>query len=187
MKGMILNEFAEFADSTFAGVRAANGTRPGAGPSRDAGARYAPEAFAALVRDVSDLAGVPVPDVLRRFGVHLFGRFAVLYPVFFLDDVSCLEFLAGLDTTIHGEVRKLHPDAEFPSFACRRDGTDRLDLTYRSRHALADLAEGLLLGSIAYFREPIVLARTDVADGEEHVAVFSLTRAPRVSADDRQA
>src|SRR5262245_1791293 len=184
MKGVILNEFTDFAESDFA---AALTSRQLSGPDGgwDANARYDPQALTGLIGRVSSATGIATPEVLRRFGTHLFGRFAALYPVFFLDGTSCLDFLAGIDTAIHGEVQKLYPDAEFPRFECART-TDRLELTYRSELGLADLAEGLLLGCIAYFGEPMHLERTDPPGGGGRVARFCLTRRPSAASRARR-
>lgn len=170
MKGIILKEFADYAEGAFPASPTDGGL------TWDANGQYDAATLTALIGGVSAASGIPVAEVLRRFGMHLFARFAALYPVFFLDGRSCLDFLAGLDTTVHGEVRKLHPDAQFPEFACERVDANRLRLVYRSERGLADFAEGLLLGCIAYFGEPIRLERTDPPDGGGHVAEFTLAR-----------
>jgi hypothetical protein len=187
MKGVILNEFSDFAESAFGAAMAAEEEVAGADKTWDANARYDPEVLAGLIGRVSEASGVAAPEVLRRFGIHLFARFAALYPVFFLEGVSCLDFLAGLDTTIHGEIQKLYPDAEFPRFDCVRPGDDRIELTYRSERGLADFAEGLLLGCIAYFGEPILLEREDPSGDSGRVARFSLTRRPAPSSGARRS
>jgi hypothetical protein len=56
---------------------------------------------------------------------------------------------------IHVEVRKLYPDAEFPSFRTHARNNSTLEIDYRSCRPLAPLAEGLILGASDYFREPV--------------------------------
>lgn len=75
------------------------------------------------------------------------------------------ELLGVLDGLIHVEVRKLYPDAELPRFEARVMEDGSLDVEYRSARGLADFAEGLMLGSIKWFGESLVLARADQTDG----------------------
>jgi hypothetical protein len=175
MKGIILASFVEFAERELGG--AADGLRTDSySPVMD----YPDEELFALVARTSKAAGVAVPDVLRRFGTHLFRTFASLYPVF-LDGVeSALELLGGIETYVHGEVKKLYPDAEFPSFEVRAPAAGRLELLYRSRRPLADLAEGMIQGCVAHFGERITVRRQDLGDPPDgHAARFTLRVAPK--------
>jgi hypothetical protein len=61
-------------------------------------------------------------------------------------------------------MRKLYPDAELPMFACDTSTPGRLTMLYRSTRPFADLAEGLIAGCIAYFGEPILMHRDDIAN-----------------------
>jgi hypothetical protein len=176
MKGIILNEFADFADRIAPAATLDLTAGNGLDRARSGDGGYQPEALLHLARHAGDAAGLSTAGVLQRFGIHLFGRFAALYPFFFVDGMSCFEFLAGLNTRVHGEVLKLHPGAEFPHLECAHPAADRLELTYRSERGLADLAEGLLLGCIAYFGEPIALERNVPEVDAGRVAYFRLTR-----------
>ena len=122
MKGIILASFVEFAERELGG--AADGL-PATSYSPVMG--YPDDELFVLVARTSEAAGVSSPEVLRRFGAHLFRTFANLYPVF-LDGVeSAMELLGGIETYVHGEVKKLYPDAEFPSFEVRAPAAGRRD------------------------------------------------------------
>jgi hypothetical protein len=137
----------------------------------------------ASIAAVAGAAGIEPAELERRFGTHLFGRFASLYPVFLVDADSALSVLAELDGKVHAEVQRLHPDAEFPSFDCRRVGPSRLELHYRSARPFAALAEGLIRGCIAYFGERLEVSRLEVAaDGRSaRFRVGPPRRVPRSS------
>jgi DNA-binding transcriptional LysR family regulator len=171
MHPLIFSEFREFVGETFpAGTEATLGDLPG--DDRSAGA------LAGAIRSVAAVVGTGEKDLTRRFGTYLFGRFAKLYPVMLANADSALSVLAELDGKVHAEVRRLHPDAEFPSFTSRRLGPDRLELTYRSSRPLAALAEGMIRGCIAHFGERLAVdCIEESADGR--TAVFVLAPLPK--------
>jgi len=55
----------------------------------------------------------------------LFGRFAAIYPVFFVELDSGFTFLSQINGYVHEEVQKLHPDAQLPRFDCASHGSGR--------------------------------------------------------------
>ncbi len=174
MKGLIFNELVEFAEGHFGGDVVAGVT--GWTPAYGAVASYPSADLATLVERLAAAGGMPADALLRAFGHHLFGRFAALYPVFFVTADSALEFLAQIDTTVHGEVKKLYPTAEFPRFNPVAEGADVLRLHYRSTRPFADLAEGLLRGCVAHFGEDVEVRR-EPADGAPGTAAdFVLVR-----------
>jgi heme-NO-binding protein len=74
---------------------------------------YPDDELLGLVEEVSGATAVPTPELLRRFGARLFRTLATLYPVF-LDGVeTALDLLGGIETYLHGEVKKLYADADF--------------------------------------------------------------------------
>lgn len=178
MKGIIFNELVEFVDRELPGA---------AGQLGDVAysplANYPDDDLLALVARASEAAGVPAPEILQRVGSRLFRTFGTLYPVF-LDGVeSALDLLGGIETYVHGEVKKLYPDAEFPRFEVHSRAPGRLEMIYRSRRPLADLADGLIRGCVAWFGDPIDVDRQDLDAADGHAARFTLraarARAPR--------
>jgi len=171
VKGFILSELRDYAACSFpaleAEVRALRW---------DGGAAYPHDDLLALAARVAGAAGVPRAALLRAFGEHLFGRFAALYPVFFVEIDSAFGFLREINGYVHDEVQKLHPEAQFPRFECVARGPDVLEMTYRSSRPLADLADGLIRGCVAYFAEPIGVAREDLDMADGCAARFVLRR-----------
>jgi len=96
------------------------------------------------------------PALMRTFGKELLRRFVELYPIFFRDVHSTRDFLRGIESHIHTEVRKLYPDANPPSFIVAE--TDQaFSLDYESHRPMASLALGLIEESIVYFNEPLTV------------------------------
>lgn len=170
MKGIVFTEFLDWVGSDEALPELEQTGHYAATTS------YPSEELVGLVERVAGSRGMKTRDLLRDFGKHLFGRFAALYPVFFFQADSALDFLSNINGYVHDEVQKFYPDAEFPHFECWAPSSGRLEMVYGSRRPLADLAEGLILGCIAHFAEPVALEREDLAtDGT--AARFRLTRA----------
>lgn len=181
MKGIVFNELLELVDAELPGAAARLGeTRYGSLAS------YPDHELLALVGRVSEATGVPAREILTRLGTRLFRTFATLYPVF-LDGVeSALELLGGIETYVHGEVKKLYPDAEFPRFEVHVPAPGRLEMIYRSSRPLADLADGMIRGCVAWFGDPIDVGRQDLDDADGRAARFTL-RAARVRKPRRRA
>jgi hypothetical protein len=129
-----------------------------------------------LVSCLSEETGIPAAELVRSFGMHLFGRFHTMFPKYFEDISSSFDFLQRVDHYIHVEVRKLYPDAELPSFDCDTSQPGCLRLTYRSSRPFAVLAEGLIRGCIAHYGEAVDIAVEDLSDGTGTAARFLLTK-----------
>ena len=170
MKGFIFSELIDYSTDTF-GDRLDGDLRS---LRYDGAAAYPHHDLVDLVARIALATGVPGPELLRRFGAHLFGRFATLYPVFFVDLDSAIGFLSQINGYVHDEVQKLHPDAEFPHFACVQRPDGALEMRYRSARPFADLAEGLLRGCVEWFGESIEVTRQDLAPADGTAARFVL-------------
>jgi hypothetical protein len=178
MKGVVFAEFLEMVGSVFSPEmvdRIIDRAKPPSGGAYTAVGFYDHKEIVALVGALSEATGTPAPDLVKAFGRYLFNRFVQTFPAFFRDVPDAFNFLAGIETRIHSEVRKLYPDAEVPSFACSSPAADAMILDYSSRRPFADLAEGLLEGCIVHFGGGIALARQDRPHPDVQ-ARFTLTR-----------
>jgi Haem-NO-binding len=180
MKGILFTDFVAFMEREL--PAAAGEVEVGTYSSLGT---YPEDELLALVARAGEAAGIPVSDILRRFGAHLFRTLATLYPVFVDGVGSALELLGGIETYVHGEVKKLYPDAEFPRFEVQAS-SEKLELVYRSRRPLADVAEGMIRGCIAWFGDRVDLDRQDIDAADGRAARFTL-RAARVRAPRRRA
>ncbi len=145
MKGIVFREFLEMVEESF-GMNVADRiiqeSELPSGGAYTSVATYDHREILTLVGKLHEQTQVPVPDLVRAFGRHLFHRFVALYPGFFVGVPSAFAFLQRIDGIIHVEVRKLYPDAELPAFDCEPLGSDRLAMIYRSQRPFVELAEG---------------------------------------------
>jgi hypothetical protein len=181
VKGIVFTEFLEMVETAHSADMVdaviADAAPPHGGAYTAVGTYPAAE-MGALVGALARRSGTPAPELLRRFGRHVFGRFAVTYPDFFagIDDV--LDFLSRIESVIHIEVLKLYPDAELPTLETAATGPDGLRLTYRSPRCMADFAEGLIEGAGVHFRQPIAIERSLPRGTPAPELVFTVTRLP---------
>jgi hypothetical protein len=178
MKGIVFTEFLELVGKKY-GVEVMDliieaADLPSGGAYTAVGT-YDHGEMLVLVQNLSDAIRVPVSDLLNTFGQHLFARFSVRYPKFFAGITSSFDFLDRIEAHIHGEVRKLYPDAELPSIQVNWRSEDRIEFVYSSTRPLAAFAEGLMRGAITHFEERIEVRQIDAAEDGTFVC-FELTR-----------
>jgi hypothetical protein len=178
MKGLVFTEFMEMVEDVWSldmvDAIILESKVASAGSYTSVGT-YPHEEMVALVVALSKETQTPVPDLVRAFGNHLFGRFALAYPRFFEGIHDSFAFLSGIENIIHAEVRKLYPDADLPTFEVEASPS-RLTLTYFSEHPFADLAHGLIEGCMKYFGETATLQRDTAPDSQGAQARFILVR-----------
>jgi hypothetical protein len=175
MKGIVFTEFLEMVESVFSADvvdQIIESSELESGGAYAAVGTYDHREIVALVTRLSEQQGTPVPDLLKAFGRHLFGRFSAVYPQFFEGRTSAFEFLEHVEKTVHVEVLKLYPGAELPTFETSQDG-DTMIMVYRSPRRMADLAEGLIVGCGEHFGEPLAIDREDLS-GDGSVVRFTL-------------
>ncbi|MHC5537349.1 heme NO-binding domain-containing protein [Singulisphaera rosea] len=180
MKGIVFREFLEMVEEVF-GMdvtdRIIEESGLPSGGAYTSVATYDHHEILTLVGKLHEQTQIPVADLVRAFGRHLFQRFVTLYPAFFVDVPSAFAFLERIDGIIHVEVRKLYPDAELPGFECEPLDPDRLVMTYRSQRPFAELAEGLIQGCVEHYKEAITIEREDLEGSpDETRARFLLTK-----------
>ena len=178
MKGIVFTELIEMIEARYSvdlADRIIDECELASGGAYTAVGTYDHSELVALVMKLSELTATPVPELIREFGRHLFGRFLVLYPQFFDGVPDALRLLEGIESVIHFEVLKLYPDAQLPRFdVCRKDSST-LELIYHSDRHLEDLAEGLIEACVAHFGDPIAISREAMIDSARPVR-FTLRR-----------
>lgn len=113
-----------------------------------------------LVGVASQALGKPPADIVRWFGAKAIPLLALKYPAFFQRHESTRPFLLTLNSIIHPEVRKLYPGADVPDFDFDTTSPNTLVMGYRSKRKLCALAEGLIEGASAHFKESAHITQT---------------------------
>jgi len=156
MKGIIFTEFLDMVEKKFSIEtvdQIIESSNLASGGSYTSVGTYPHTEMAELVINLGKETGIPVKDLLIAFGNYLFNRLTILYPNFVVFENGLLFFLESIENHIHIQVRKLYPDAELPQFNTKRIHEKKLEMIYVSERHLGDLAEGLLLGAIEFFKQ----------------------------------
>lgn len=168
MKGIVFTEFLEMIEDVYS-PEVADQVILRAGSATDGAytsvGTYDHRELVRMLAALSDITAVPGPELLRAFGAHLAGRFAVSYRGFFDAAPTLLDLLASIDSHIHVEVLKLYPDAELPRFEVVSRDAHRIGLVYRSGRHMHDLALGLIEGAAAWYGTPVDVEMSPAADG----------------------
>ena len=121
-------------------------------------------------------ADLPHKALIMAFAEWMFEVFLRIHPEFFERIDNSFDFLFGIETVIHSEVRRLYPDARLPDFECERRTETELVMDYSSWRPFADLAEGLIQASSAYFNDKVEVVRESGPTGDGCSARFILRR-----------
>ena len=179
MKGIVFTEFLEMVESKFSPELAdsiiEDAELPSGGAYTTVGT-YDHSEMIKLVSCLSKETGISPAELTQAFGLYMFERFYVLFPQYFNGIDSSFQFLERIEDYIHVEVRKLYPEAELPTFECDTSQPGRLCLTYQSSRPFAALAEGLIRGCIAHFREDADVKVKDLSNGMGTAARFIITQ-----------
>lgn len=166
MKGMVFTEFLDMVENTFSADMVddiLDDANPASGGAYTSVGTYDHQELVNMVIALSKRTGIPVPDLVRAFGTHVFGVFARNYPSFFTGVPDAITFLSGIEDIIHAEVLKLYPDAQLPRFICQRENDHTLIMDYHSSRHFADLAEGLIIGCGNHFGEALKVGRQELS------------------------
>jgi len=129
-----------------------------------------------IVKKLSAHSKIPVTDLIKSYGYHLFKRFHILMPQFFINPKNAFDFLESVHGYIHVEVKKLYPDAALPGFETIRPDNETLIMTYTSHCPFADFAEGLIKGCIDFYNENVTIETIDENTEKQFCRIFTLTR-----------
>jgi len=172
MKGIVFTEFIEMVEqkfSTSVANRLLDESDLSSGGAYTAVGTYDHQELVCMVVKLSEISGLPIPVLIKAFGIYLFGRFYALYPAFFEGVTSALDFLTGIEDIIHAEVLKLYPDAELPHFETVCPDSNTVIMTYHSERHFGDLAEGLIEACIKYYGNPLNLIRENLTESGQPV------------------
>lgn len=178
MKGIVFTEFLNLVEAKFGYEMVdqiiSESNLPSKGIYTNIGT-YEHAEMVQLVTALSNHTNIPVPDLLKIYGIHFFPILGNGYSHFLTGVKSGFELLESIEHYIHVEVIKLYPDAELPRFENRRLTPNCLEMIYHSKRKMADFAEGLMRSAFDHFGEKVEIERENLeADGSS--VRFTITK-----------
>lgn len=177
MLGMVFTELMDMVEERWS-LDVVDATLDSAGltGSYTSVGEYDDDEMTRIVVALSETTGVPVPDLLHAYGRHLFGRFVATHGFLLGDDADMYTFLAGLETHVHTEVRKLYEHAKPPLFTSTWADDGAFEVRYRSERGLGRFALGLLESCAEHYQQPVRIDADDLSGGAQSDVVFRITR-----------
>lgn len=131
----------------------------------------------ALVESASEVADVPVPDLLGAFGEFLVPPLVETYGVHVDEEWTGLELIANVETYIHEALRaKQLSTYTPPNLSSEWVGESEVRVTYGSERELCALAKGLLRGVGDYYDEEFEVEEpTCMLDGDDQCEILVAT------------
>lgn len=129
---------------------------------------YPPQEMSHLLTNLSQHTSKTRAILLQDYGRFMFKMFVVNYRHFIVSATDAFSFLSSVDA-IHVEVKKLYPEAELPGIFVTRLDKQTLHLVYHSRQMMADLAYGLIEGTLAHFNEKAVITQQGLNEDSSRV------------------
>jgi len=171
MKGIVFTEFLDLVEKKF-GLEVVNQIIDGCELETDgvytSVGIYSHKDMYKMVGKLSELKGIPVPDLLQIYGKYFFDVLSRSYPQF-MAQPNVFVFLESIDNYIHPEVLKLYPEAELPSFKSEITNKNEMRLLYTSTRKMSDFAIGLIEGAADFFKESVEIKKEEEERGGEKV------------------
>jgi predicted hydrocarbon binding protein len=132
-------------------------TEPASQGIYTSGEQYADSELINMVVALSEKTGIAAEQLIEAFGKYLFDKLYANSPTDLLELKTLREFLLAIDSVIHVEVKRLHPNAYLPKFEYETGENDELIMYYSSKRKLCHASVGLIQGAAKQFNQEIVL------------------------------
>ncbi len=139
MQGIIFNEFLEMVEKDCSSEilnriidkskLESNGIYSGVGTHEF-------KEFDQLVKQLSLVTDLKENELLKKYGDYVFDTFYKNYGDCLANIEHPFQLLEQVDSQIHGDVKKIYPDAELPRFGTKRIGSDIMKMLYSSKRRM---------------------------------------------------
>ncbi len=164
MQGVIFNALEEFVlDRANMEVwnEVLDASQVESGGVYTAGMNYKDEEVLALASALCEALKIPLNEILRLFGEFLFSFLLSRGHVELNEYRNSQALLMELESVIHQDIKRVHPDAYTPLFEYIPLTENTGQLSYFSKRKLCMVAEGLLAGAANFFHQEVKIIQTE--------------------------
>lgn len=178
MQGAIFNAFADMITEQM-GMQQWNAlldaTRPPSQGIYTRGEQYDDSELSNMLLVLCDKTGLPIEQLLENFGLYLFDKLYVNSPADLSSVSNLSDFLLAIDSVIHVEVKRLHPDAYLPKFEYEKSADNTLIMYYSSKRKLCYVSIGLIQGAAKQFKQQVEIAHLECMHHGAERCKFKIT------------
>lgn len=132
------------------------------------GQQYEDSELINMVVALSEKTGIAAEKLVEAFGQYLFDSLYRTSPANVSHIDNLREFLLAIDSVIHVEVKRVHPDSYLPKFEYEDGENGELIMYYTSKRKLCHASIGLIFGAAKQFDEAIEITHPEcMHDGAE--------------------
>lgn len=110
-----------------------------------------------LLGNLSNETGISTNELLYLYGKFFFNMITSYHKDILNMYNSPLEMLASIESHIHVQVKKIHIDAELPTFRVIEHSKHYLEMMYYSERSMYMFAKGLIEKTFEYFNANSVI------------------------------
>lgn len=155
MKGFIFTNFIEFVDKSF-GLEMVDNMIINSDLKSEgvysAFNSYEYSELNSMLTYVCSKSGMEPKIALEKFGKFVFPYLIGKHSYIIERYKDPLELIAGIESHIHMEVKKLYEDAELPTFSVVEKTKNQLIIIYQSKKGLTYFAIGLMKATLSHFK-----------------------------------
>lgn len=114
---------------------------------------YPTKEMFAIVDKAAELIGIPVYDLLERYGEFLVSDLLLVYSRYINPSWRTYDMLLNTEAAMHAAVKREDNKANPPMLLVTKKGSKQLIVDYHSRRKMAGVAVGIIRGIAGYFHE----------------------------------
>lgn len=126
-----------------------------------------------IVNDALEITGEKPNNFLQDFGYYISPVLITNYKAFIKPDWKTIDLLENTENTIHTVVRR-DISGTPPRLETRREGNNRIEITYRSARKMCAFAKGIIYGIANHYHEKVLIKEKSCMNKGDEYCLLSI-------------